>query len=192
VRSTHGTHPKFIDDIAPVARINRGIGVLLVSQSFPTKTVLEFIAYIRANPGKITVASVGVGSGPHLYWALFKSMTGLDMLHVPYRGEAQALTDLIGGQVQVFFGNMAAAIEHIKSGRLRALAVTSATRSEALPDIPAMAEFVPGYDGSGWTGIGAPKNTSPEIVGSDQCGACRRSDQSSDRRPWRRGSTDDT
>jgi tripartite-type tricarboxylate transporter receptor subunit TctC len=155
---------KFIDDIAPVASITRGMGVLVVNPSFPAKTVPEFIAYAKANPGKIAVASSGVGSSPHVYWELFKSMTGVDGLHVPYRGDAPALTDLLGGQVQVYFSNMPPVIEHIKAGRLRALAVTTATRVEMLPDIPALPEFVPGFEGTGWIGIGAPKNTPAEII----------------------------
>jgi tripartite-type tricarboxylate transporter receptor subunit TctC len=155
---------KFTDDIAPVASINRGMGVLVVNPSFPAKTVPEFIAYAKANPGKIIVASNGIGSGPHVYWELFKSMTGVDGLHVPYRGDAPALTDLLGGQVQVCFSNMPPAIEYIKTGKLRALAVTGATRVEILPDIPALAEFIPGFEGTGWNGIVAPKNTPAEII----------------------------
>jgi tripartite-type tricarboxylate transporter receptor subunit TctC len=154
----------FIDDIAPIARINLGVGVLVVNPLFPPKSVPGLIAYAKANPGKVNVASAGVGTAPHVYWELFKSMTGVDMLHVPYRGDNPALTDLIGGQVQVYFSNMGASIEHIKAGRVRSLAVTSATRAQALPSVPTLAEFVPGYDATGWTGIGAPKNTSAEIV----------------------------
>jgi tripartite-type tricarboxylate transporter receptor subunit TctC len=136
---------------------------LVVNPSVPAKTVPEFIAYAKANPGKINIGSSGNGSGPHLAGELFKMMAGIDMPHVPYRGEAPATTDLLGGQVQVLFGT-SAAIEHIKAGRLRALAVTTATRSPALPDIPALSDFLPGYEVGFWDGFGAPKNTPPEII----------------------------
>jgi tripartite-type tricarboxylate transporter receptor subunit TctC len=151
----------FIRDIAPVAGIMRGPLVMLVNPSFPAKTVPEFIAYAKANPGKINMASGGNGTTPHVTGELFKMMTGVDMVHVPYRGAGPAITDLLGGQVQVLFDNP---IEHIRAGRLRALAVTTTTRSEALPDIPTLGEFVPGYDASGWFGIGAPKDTPVQII----------------------------
>ena len=138
--------------------------VMVVHPSVPAKTVPEFIAYAKANPGKINMASAGNGTAPHVSGELFKMMTGVDMVHVPYRGAAPALTDLLGGQVQVMFGTMPASIEHIRAGKLRALAVTTATRSEALPDIPTVGEFVPGYEASAWFGVGAPKNTPAEIV----------------------------
>ena len=151
----------FIRDIAPVAGIMRGPLVMLVNPSFPAQTVPEFIAYAKANPGKINMASGGNGTTPHVTGELFKMMTGVDMVHVPYRGAGPAITDLLGGQVQVLFDNP---IEHIRAGRLRALAVTTTTRSEALPDIPTLGEFVPGYDASGWFGIGAPKDTPVQII----------------------------
>jgi tripartite-type tricarboxylate transporter receptor subunit TctC len=154
----------FIRDIAAVAGISREPDIMEVHPSFPAKTVPEFIAYVRANPGKINHASAGTGSAGHVAGELFKMMTGVSMVHVPYRGGAPALTDLLGGQVQVYFGNMQSSIEYIRAGKLRALAVTTATRSEALPDIPTVGEFVPGYEASGWTGIAAPKNTPAEIV----------------------------
>jgi tripartite-type tricarboxylate transporter receptor subunit TctC len=155
---------RFVDDIAPVARINRGMSILVVSPLFPSKSVPELIAYAKSHPGKITVASAGIGSSSHVYLELFKSMTEVDMLHVPYRGDAPALTDLLGGQVEVCFSNSPPVIEHVRAGRLSALAVTSATRVEILPNIPALAEFVPGFEGTGWTGIVAPKNTPAEII----------------------------
>jgi tripartite-type tricarboxylate transporter receptor subunit TctC len=154
----------FIRDIAPVASIDRFPFVMEVNPSVPAKTVPEFIAYARVNPGKINMASVGNGSIPHLSGELFKMMTGVNMVHVPYRGEAPALTDLLGGQVQLYFGTLPGAIEYIRVGKLRALAVTTATRSEALPDVPTLSEFVPNYEASGWQGIGVPKNTPTEIV----------------------------
>jgi tripartite-type tricarboxylate transporter receptor subunit TctC len=142
-------HFNFIRDIAPVASIARVTNVMEMDSSFPAKTVPEFIAYAKANPGKISMASSGIGTVSHVAGELFKVMAGVNMLHVPYRGEAPALTDLLGGQVQVLFGTATAAIEYIKAGKLRALAVTGA-RSEALPDIPAMANFLPGYEASLW------------------------------------------
>ncbi len=137
---------------------------MVVHPSVPAKTVPEFIAYAKANPGKLNMASAGNGTTQHVAGELFKMMTGVDMVHVPYRGAAPALTDLLGGQVQVYFGPMPPSIEHIRSGKLRALAVTTATRSEALPDIPTVSDFVPGYEASRWYGIGAPKNTPAEII----------------------------
>jgi tripartite-type tricarboxylate transporter receptor subunit TctC len=154
----------FVDDIAPVAWINRAIGVLVVNPSLSPKTASDFIAYTKANPGKISVATAGVGSAPYIYAKLFKSLAGVDILEIPYRGDAPALTDLIGGQVQAYFVNLGAAIEHIKEGRLRALAVTTAARAEALPGVPSLGEFVPGYDADGWSGIVAPKGTPVYVV----------------------------
>jgi tripartite-type tricarboxylate transporter receptor subunit TctC len=154
----------FIRDIAPVASIYRGPGVLVVHPSFLAKSVPELIAHVKANPGKINLASGGVGSAQHVYGELFKMMTGVDMLHVPYRGGGPALTDLLAGQVPVMFDTLATSIEHIRATKLRALAVTSATRSEVLPDIPTVGDFVPGYEGTGWQGIGAPRNTPAEII----------------------------
>jgi tripartite-type tricarboxylate transporter receptor subunit TctC len=153
----------FIRDIKPVASIYRGIGFMVANPSLPAKTVSEFIAYAKANPGKINMASGGNGSPQHIYGELFKSMTGVNMVHVPYRGGALALTDLIGGQVQVMFSD-SAAIEHIRAGRLRPLAVTSATRSETLPDVPTVGEFVPGYETGAWIGVGAPRSTPVDVV----------------------------
>jgi tripartite-type tricarboxylate transporter receptor subunit TctC len=154
----------FMSDIASVAGIIRAPHVMEVNPSFPAKTVPEFIAYAKANPGRINMASGGVGSSNHLSGELFKAMTGVDMVHVPYRGASPALTDLLAGQVHMLFGSMASSIEYIRAGKLRPLAVTTATRSQALPDTPAVSEFVPGYEASGWYGVGAPKNTPIEIV----------------------------
>ena len=153
----------FIGDIAPVASILRVPGVMVVNPSFPAKTVAEFIAYAKANPGKLNMGSAGPGSAQHLYGELFKLMTGIEMVHVPYRG--QVLTGLIGGEVQVVFNPVPSTIEFIEAGKLRALAVTTAMRVQALPAIPTVAESVPGYEASGWFGIGAPKGTPAEIVG---------------------------
>jgi tripartite-type tricarboxylate transporter receptor subunit TctC len=155
---------KFIRDIAPVAAIARGPNVMVVHPSFPAKTVPEFIAYAKANPGRISMASAGVGSESQMAGELFKVMAGVDLVHVPYRGQAPALTDLFGGQVQVDFATLPPSIEYAKAGKLRALAVTSAMRSEALPDLPAMAEFLPGYEASLVTGLGAPRGTPAEII----------------------------
>jgi tripartite-type tricarboxylate transporter receptor subunit TctC len=151
-------------DIAPVAGITRVHDVMVANLSVPSRTVPEFIAYAKANPGKLTMASGGVGTPSHLEGELFKTMTGVDMLHVPYRGTAPSLTDLLGGQVQVTFTSMPSVIEYIRAGRLRALAVTTATRSDALPEIPTVGEFLPGYEGGIWYGLGAPKATPAEIV----------------------------
>src|SRR5262249_23481430 len=137
---------------------------MVVNPSVPAKTVPEFIAYAKANPGRISFGSAGIGSSPHLAGELFKIMAGVDMVHVPYRSAGPALTDLLGGQVQVMFPGAVSSVEYIKAGRLRALAVTTATRSDALPDIPTVGEFVPGYEASNWFGVGAPKATSAEIV----------------------------
>jgi tripartite-type tricarboxylate transporter receptor subunit TctC len=154
----------FIQDIAPVAGFIRTPNVMEVNPSVPVKTVPEFIAYAKSNPGKINLASSGAGTSIHMSGELFKMMAGLDMVHVPYRGSAPMLTDLIGGQVQVTFDNMPSSIEHIRAGRLRALAVTTAVRSEALPDVPMVADFLPGYEASSWFGAGVPKGTPVEIV----------------------------
>jgi tripartite-type tricarboxylate transporter receptor subunit TctC len=154
----------FVRDIAPVASIYRGPAVLEVHPSFPAKSVPELIAYAKANPGKVNMASAGVGTPQHVYGELFKMMTGVDMLHVPYRGGGPALTDLLAGQVPLMFDTLATSIEHIRAGKLRALAVTSATRSEVLPGIPTVGDFVPGYEGTGWQGLGAPRNTPAEII----------------------------
>ncbi|HWS11113.1 MAG TPA: tripartite tricarboxylate transporter substrate binding protein [Xanthobacteraceae bacterium] len=154
----------FIRDIAPVGGISRDPNVMVVVPSFPAKTVPEFIAYAKANPGKINMASPGIGSTPHMAGELFKFMTGIDMAHVAYRGSPPAITDLLAGQVQVYFAPISASIEYIKAGKLRPLGVTTGKRADALPDVPAVAEFVPGYEAVAFYGIGAPKNTPPEIV----------------------------
>jgi tripartite-type tricarboxylate transporter receptor subunit TctC len=154
----------YIRDIIPVAGIVRFPFVMVVNPSFPAKTVSEFIAYAKANLGEVNMASAGVGSGPHLCGELFKIMAGVNMIHVSYRGSAPAQADLLGGQVQVTFADMLSALEYIKAGKLRALAVTTAVRSAALPGIPTVGEYVPGYEGSGWNGIGAPRNTPAEII----------------------------
>jgi tripartite-type tricarboxylate transporter receptor subunit TctC len=154
----------FVQDIAPVASIVRTIYVMVVHPSVPAKTVPEFIAYAKTAAGTINMASAGSGTPQHVAGELFKMMAGVSMMHVPYRGVAPALTDLVGGQVQVMFDNMASSIEHIRAGRLRALAMTTATRSELLPDVPTVGEFVPGYEASALFGVGAPKNTPAEIV----------------------------
>ncbi len=155
----------FIRDFAPIAGIMRIPDVLVVSPSFPAKTVPEFIAYAKANPGKINFSSPGVGTTVHLSGELFKLMAGVDMVHVAYKGSAPSLTDLIGGQVQASFATMPSAVEFVKAGRLRALAVTTATRSPALPGVPAVGEFVPGYEVSSWYGICARRGTPAEIIG---------------------------
>jgi len=154
----------FIRDIAPVASIDRAPLVMEVNPAFSARSVPEFIAYAKANPGKINMASAGTGTGLHVAGELFKMMAGVDMTHVPYRSAGPALTDLIGGQVQVMFDALPASIEHVRAGRLRALAVTTATRLEALPNIPTVGDFVPGYEASGVNGVGAPKNTPAQIV----------------------------
>ena len=155
----------FIRDVAPIAGIIRVPHVMVVNPSVPAKTVPEFIAYAKAYPGKVNMASGGTGNATHLTGELFKMMAGVDMVHVPYRGGGPAFADLLGRQVQVLFPTMVSSIEYIRAGRLRALAVTTATRSEALPDIPTVGEFVPGLRGKlAWFGLGAPKNTPTEIV----------------------------
>src|SRR5215475_8759985 len=154
----------FVRDIAPVATISRYAWVMVVHPSFPAKTVPEFIAYAKANPGKINIASGGIGSASHVSGELFRMMTGVNLVHVPYRGQAPALADLLAGQVQVMFPAISSTIEYVRSGKLRALAVTTATRSDELPHIPTVTEFVPGYEASGWNGFGSPKSTPTEVI----------------------------
>jgi tripartite-type tricarboxylate transporter receptor subunit TctC len=154
----------FIRDIAPVASIDRQPLVMEVNPTFPAKTVPEFIAYAKANPGKIIMASAGIGTPGHVASELFKSMAGVDMVHVPYKGSAPVVTDLLGRHVQAAFDNLPTSIEYIRAGKIRALAVTTATRSDALPETPTVGEFLPGYEASSWHGIGVPKNTPAEIV----------------------------
>ena len=154
----------FIRDIAPVAPIVRFPYIMVVNPSVPAKTLPEFIAYAKANPGKINMASVGVGSTPHVNGELFKVMTGTNMVHVPYRGAAAVMTDLLSGQVQLYFGTTASSLEYVRTGKLRALAVTIERRLDALPDIPTVGDFVPGYEASNWYGIGAPRNTPVEVI----------------------------
>jgi tripartite-type tricarboxylate transporter receptor subunit TctC len=154
----------FLRDITPVSGINAVPFIMAVHPSFPAKTVSEFIAYARANPGKVTMASGGNGTAGHLSGELFKLLTGVNMAHVPYRGEAPALTDILAGHVQAIFGTMPASIEYVRAGKLRPLAVTSARRSELLPDLPTVGDFVPGYETSAWQGVGAPKITPVEII----------------------------
>jgi tripartite-type tricarboxylate transporter receptor subunit TctC len=154
----------FIRDVAPVASISRQTLALEVAPSFPAKTARDLIAYAKANSGRLSMASAGNGTTPHVAGELFKMMAGVDVVHVPYRGGAPALTDLIGGQVQMAFADIASSIEYVRAGKLRALAVSTVARSEALPDIPSLADDLPGYEASGWFGIGAPKNTPAEIV----------------------------
>jgi tripartite-type tricarboxylate transporter receptor subunit TctC len=154
----------FIRDIVPVAGIIRVPNVMEVNPGVPAKTVPEFIAYAKANPGKVNFASGGVGSSTHVSGELFKMMTGVNMVHVPYRGTAPAVTDLVAGQVQVMFDNLPGSIAYVRAGETRALAVTTTTRSDALPDVPTVADFVPGYEVSAWFGLGAPKTTAKEII----------------------------
>src|SRR6267142_1408191 len=154
----------FIRDVAPVAGIIRAPNVMVVSNSLPAKTVAEFIAYAKANPTKVNMASSGVGASSHLSGELFKMMAQIEMVHVPYRGTPPAITDMLGGQVQVMFSTVPTAIEYIRAGTLRALAVTTATRLEVLPNVPTISAFVPGYESSAWWGVGAPRHTPPEIL----------------------------
>jgi tripartite-type tricarboxylate transporter receptor subunit TctC len=154
----------FVRDIAPVASVIRSPFVLEVYPAVPVKTVPELIAYAKANPGKINMASFGIGSASHLSGEMFKTITGIETLHVPYRGSTPMLIDLLSGQVQLAFDNLPASIEHIRAGKLRPLAVSTATRSEVLPDVPALGEILPGYESSAWLGVGAPKSTPVEIV----------------------------
>jgi len=155
----------FAREVAAVAPIARDPGILVVYPSVPVTSVPELIAYSKANPRKLSVASSGIGSAPHMYWELFRSETGVDMVHVPYRGGAPAIADLLGAQVQVYFATSASVIEYVRSGRLRPLAVTTATRSAVLPEVPAIAEFVPGYEASSFVGLVAPRGTPADIVG---------------------------
>ena len=154
----------FIRDITPIASTVRGPGVMEVNLSFPAATVPEFIAYAKANPGKINMGSAGNGTPQHLYGELFEMLAGVNLVHVPYRGSPQALIGLFAGEVNVLFDTLSTSLEHVKAGKLRALGVTSAARSELLPDVPTIGEFVPGYDATRWQGIGAPKNTPTEVV----------------------------
>ena len=154
----------FIRDITPVSGVGRGPFVLVVNRSFPATTLADFIAYAKANPGKINIASSGNGTTSHVAEELMNMQAGIDLVHVPYRGEPPALIDLLAGQVQALFISLPASIEHIRAGRLRALAVTTPTRASALPDVPGLAEFMPGYDASAWQGIGAPKGTPAGVV----------------------------
>ena len=167
----------FLRDMEPVAGLIRFPNVVVVHPSLPIKSIPELIAYAKANPGKLNMASSGNGSTIHMSGELFKMLTGINMVHVPYRGGAPALTDLIAGQVHVMFDNIPTCAEHVKSGKLRGLAVTSTTRSEVLPDLPTVADFLPGYEASAWYGISAPKNTPPEIIDElnqgDQRDPCR-------------------
>jgi tripartite-type tricarboxylate transporter receptor subunit TctC len=154
----------FVRDIAPIAPIVRFPYIMVVNLSVSAKTLPEFIAYAKTNPGKINMASPGIGSVPHVNGELFKVMTGTNLVHVPYRSAAAVMTDLVSGQVQLYFGTTASSLEYVRTGKLRALAVTIERRLDALPDIPAVAEFVPGYEASGWFGVGAPWNTPVEII----------------------------
>jgi tripartite-type tricarboxylate transporter receptor subunit TctC len=154
----------FIRDIAPVAGIMRVPEVMVINPSVPAKTVAEFIAYAKANPGKINLGSGGIGTPGHVDGELFKMMAGVDLVHVPYRGGGPVMTDLLGGQVQVLFGSTSLTIEQIRAGKLRPLAVTTATRWEGLPDLPTVSEFLPGYEASAWSGVGAPRNTPAKII----------------------------
>jgi len=154
----------FARDLAPVAGISRDPDIMVVNPAFPAKTAAEFISYAKANPGKLNMGSPGIGSSPHMAGELFKFMAGVDMTHVEYRSSAQVITDLLGGQVQVYFAPISASIEYVRAGKLRALAVTTATRATTLPDVPPLSDFVPGYEMSAWYGIGAPKKTPAEII----------------------------
>ncbi len=154
----------FTRDIVPVASLVRGPMIMEVNPSFAARTVPEFIAYAKANPGMINMASAGIGNTTHMAGELLMMLTGIKLTHVPYRGGAPAVTDLVGGQVQLYFDGIAGSLEYVRTGKLRALAVTSAARAEVLPDIPSIAEFVPGYETSGWYGIGAPRGTPTEII----------------------------
>ena len=154
----------FLRDIVPVAGLIRVPNVMAVNPALPTSSVPEFIAYARANPGKVSFGSGGAGTSVHMSGELFKMLAGIDMVHVPYRGAAPAVMDLIAGHVQVVFDNLPGSIEHVRAGKLRALAVTTKTRSDALPDVPTLSEIVPGYEASAWFGLGTPKGTSPQII----------------------------
>jgi tripartite-type tricarboxylate transporter receptor subunit TctC len=153
-----------VRDFSPIATISRGSGLLVVNPSLPVQSVPELIAYAKANPGKLTMASAGVGSAPHMFWELFRAKTGIDMVHVPYRGGGPAVVDLLAGQVQAYFGTFPSTIEQVRAGKLRALAVTSLKRAAVLPDVPAMAEFLPGFEASIYVGLAAPRDTAPAII----------------------------
>jgi tripartite-type tricarboxylate transporter receptor subunit TctC len=153
-----------VRDFVPVGTISRGAGILVVNPALPVKTVPELIAYTKEHPGKVTIASAGIGSAPHMFWELFRSKTGVNMVHVPYRGAGPAVVDLLAGQVQVYFGTFAASIEQIRAGKLRALAVSTATRAPVLPDVPALSEYLPGFEASIYVGIAAPRGTPSPIV----------------------------
>src|SRR5215472_8011502 len=153
-----------VRDFAPVGTISRGSGLLVVNPSLPVKTVPELLAYAKAHPGQVTMASAGVGSAPHMFWELFRAKTGVEMVHVPYRGGGPAVVDLLAGQVQAYFGTFPSSIEFVRAGKLRALAVTSATRAAVLPDVPAVAEVLPGYEASIYVGISAPRGTPADVV----------------------------
>ena len=153
-----------VRDFAPIATMARGSGLLVVNPSLPAQSVPELIAYAKSNPGKVTMASAGVGSAPHMFWELFRTKTGVDMVHVPYRGGGPAVVDLLGGQVQAYFGTFPSTIEQVRAGKLRALAVTSPTRAAVLPDVPAMAEFLPGFEASIYVGLAAPRGTPAAII----------------------------
>jgi tripartite-type tricarboxylate transporter receptor subunit TctC len=157
-------HFNFMRDIAPVAAIMRAPNVMVVSQTFPAKSVPEFISYAKANPGRLNFASSGVGASNHMSGELFNILTGIEMAHVPYRSSGPALTDLLGGQVQVMFDAIASTIEYLKADKLRPLAVTSAPRSALIPETPVMSDFVPGYEVSNWFGLGMPRNTPAEVI----------------------------
>jgi len=153
-----------VRDFSPIATISRGSGLLVVNPSLPAQSVPELIAYAKSNPGKLTMASAGVGSAPHMFWELFRAKTGIDMVHVPYRGGGPAVVDLLAGQVQAYFGTFPSTIEQVRAGKLRALAVTSLKRAAVLPDVPAMAEFLPGFEASIYVGLAAPHDTAPAII----------------------------
>jgi len=154
----------YVRDFTPVATMSRGAGILVVHPSLPDKTLAEFIADAKAHPGKISMASAGIGSAPHMFWELFRSLSGVDLVHVPYHGGGPAVVDLLAGQVQSYMGTFASSLEHVKAGRLRALGVTSATRAAVLPDVPAIAEVLPGYEATIYVGITAPRGTPKEVV----------------------------
>ena len=181
----------FLRDVTPVASIARAPNVLEVTPAFPVRTVPELIAYAKANPGKINLGSAGTGTIQHVAGELFKMMAGIDLLHVPYRSGAPAMTDLLAGQVQVMFNTTPTSIEYVRTGRLRALAVSGTTRAAVLPEVPTLAEFIPGYEASSWYGIAAPKHTPAEIVRQaqrrDQCRACGSEDDDAAGRPGRHG-----
>lgn len=153
-----------VRDFSAIATISRGSGLLVVNPSLPVQSVPELIAYAKNNPGKVTMASAGVGSAPHMFWELFRTKTGVDMVHVPYRGGGPAVVDLLGGQVQAYFGTFPSTIQQVRAGKLRALAVTSPTRAAVLPDVPAMAEFLPGFEASIYVGLAAPRDTPAAII----------------------------